>query len=74
MRLMKLLPIMLIAVSACGYDGKYRYPCQDPENWGKSECEPPECKVDGACTETLLGWDPNEISVDTISPEVTTAP
>jgi hypothetical protein len=64
-RLIKLLPIMLIAVSACGYDGKYRYPCQDPENWGKSECEPPECKVDGACTETLLGWDPKAVTETT---------
>jgi hypothetical protein len=69
MRLMKLLPIMLIAVSACGYDGKYRYPCQDPENWGKSECEPPECRVDGTCTETLLGWDPTETSVDMTTEE-----
>ena len=68
-RLIKLLPIMLIAISACGYDGKYRYPCQDPDNWGKSECEPPECRVDGACTETLLGWDPTETSVDMTTEE-----
>ena len=57
--------ILLIAGSSCGYDGSYRYSCQDPENWGKSECEPPACKVDGACTETLLGWDPTETSVET---------
>ena len=68
-RLIKLLPIMLIAISACGYDGKYRYPCQDPDNWGKSECEPPVCKVDGACTETLLGWDPTETSIDMTTEE-----
>lgn len=51
-------------LSSCGYEGKYRYACQDPDNWGKSECEPPACKVDGACTETLLGWDPTETSVE----------
>lgn len=71
---------MLIAVSACGYDGKYRYPCQDPENWGKTECEPPACKVDGACTEDLLGFNPTLESLvnpelqELIPTEETTAP
>lgn len=73
-RLIKLLPIMLIAVSACGYDGHYRYECQDPVNWEKEECNPPICEVDGACTETLLGWDPSETSVETIPVEETVAP
>ena len=69
---MKRLSFVLIfsfLLASCGYDGYYRYPCQDPENWGKTECEPPECKVDGACTETLLGWDPKEESVETIPVE-----
>jgi hypothetical protein len=73
-RLIKLLPIMLIAISACGYDGKYRYECQDPVNWEKEECNPPICEVDGACTKTLLGWDPSETTVETIPVEETTAP
>ena len=69
---MKRLSFVLVfgfLLASCGYDGYYRYPCQDPENWGKTECEPPECKVDGACTETLLGWDPKEESVETIPVE-----
>jgi hypothetical protein len=70
----RLILVSALLIASCGYDGKYRYKCQDPENWGKSECKPPICEVDGACTKTLLGWDPNETSVDTISPEVTTAP
>jgi hypothetical protein len=73
-RLIKLLPIILIAVSSCGYDGKYRYECQDPVNWEKEECNPPICEVDGACTKTLLGWDPSETTVETIPVEETTAP
>jgi hypothetical protein len=73
-RLIKLIPIMLIAISACGYDGGYRYECQDPENWGKPECEPPICEVDGACTKTLLGWDPTETTVEIIPTEETVAP
>ncbi len=70
----RLILVSALFIASCGYDGKYRYECQDPENWGKSECEPPTCEVDGACTKTLLGWDPTEISVDTVSPEGTTAP
>jgi hypothetical protein len=73
-RLIKLLPIILIAVSACGYDGKYRYSCQDPDNWGTKECEPPICEVDGNCTKTLLGWDPTETTVEIIPVEETVAP
>jgi hypothetical protein len=74
-RLIKLLPILLIAVSACGYDGGYRYSCQDPENWGTKECQPPICEVDGNCTKTLLGWDPTETTVETTIPtEETVAP
>ena len=60
--------------SSCGYDGSYRYSCQDPENWGTKECEPPICLVDGNCTETLLGWNPTETTVDTASQEENIAP
>ena len=65
---------LLLTISACGYNGKYRYSCQDPENWEKEECNPPICEVDGACTKTLLGWDPSETSVETIPVEETVAP
>ena len=50
----------ILFMSACGYDGGYRYSCQDPENWENPECNPPICVVDGNCTETLLGFDPFE--------------
>ena len=72
MKRFSLVLVSIFALASCGYDGKYRYPCQDPENWGKTECEPPTCKVDGACTETLLGWDPNEVTETTT--EETVAP
>lgn len=48
-----------IMLASCGYDGHYRYECQDPSNWDSEECNPPICKVDGACTKDLLGFDPN---------------
>ena len=66
MKRFSLVLIPILALASCGYDGKYRYPCQDPENWESTECQPPICKVDGACTETLLGWDPNAVTETTI--------
>jgi hypothetical protein len=74
MKRFSLVLVSLFVLSSCGYDGKYRYACQDPENWGKSECEPPICEVDGACTKTLLGWDPTETTVEMIPVEETIAP
>lgn len=47
-----------IGLSACGYDGHYRYPCQDPANFGTKECVPPLCEVSGQCTTDLIGFDP----------------
>jgi hypothetical protein len=72
MKRLSLVLVSLFALASCGYDGGYRYSCQDPENWGAPECEPPICKVDGTCTETLLGWDPNEVTETTV--EGTIAP
>jgi len=47
-----------IGLTACGYDGHYRYPCQDPANFGTEECVPPLCEVTGQCTTDLIGFDP----------------
>jgi len=49
-------------IIAGGYEGHYRYECQDPANWENKECNPPVCLVDGMCTETLLGFDPKEVT------------
>ena len=35
----------------------YRYPCQNPDNWGKAECEPPQCEASGTCTKDLIPKD-----------------
>jgi len=51
-----------LVFASCGYDGGYRYSCQDPENWDNKECQPPICEVDGNCTKYLLGFNPNEPS------------
>lgn len=37
-----------------GCEDRYRYPCQDPDNQPKPECNPPACVADGTCTDFLL--------------------
>ena len=54
----KLIPIaisgiLMLSLSGCGYDGHYRYPCQNPVNWENAECKPPICTANGACPEDL---------------------
>lgn len=64
-----------LILAGCGYDGSYRYPCQDPENWGSKDCVPPACLVDGACTEDLLGFDPySSTTVETMPNILEVAP
>ncbi len=47
--------ILVLGLGGCGYDGHYRYPCQDPANWEKAECNPPLCEATGTCTKDLIG-------------------
>lgn len=41
--------------SSCGYQGSYRYECQDPENWEAEECNPPMCQIENVCWKDLVG-------------------
>lgn len=51
--------ILTFGLSACGiFEDRYRYKCQDPQNWNSENCKPPLCT--GYCTVDLLGFDPNE--------------
>ena len=73
MKRLILVAILAIGLASCGYDGSYRYECQDPENWEDPNCYPPVCLVDGICTENLIGFDPREgIPTTTLEPEVQT--
>jgi hypothetical protein len=58
--------ILTITLSGCGYDGHFRYPCQDPTNWESLDCKPPVCEAFGTCTSDLLGFDPLATESDTI--------
>jgi hypothetical protein len=49
----KTLVIILLLLSGC--TERYRYPCQDPANWKKVECNNEVCKIESTCTDILLG-------------------
>lgn len=66
------LVFMAVFLSSCGYEGHYRYPCQDPANWENEECKPPVCTVNGACPEDLVDLDQLQNNADeTVVDEIT---
>lgn len=44
------LPVFL----ASGCQERYRYPCQDPANWGNAECKLPVCDITRTCPEHIF--------------------
>lgn len=53
--MLRIIGLLLFSVllTGCGYDGHYRYPCQDPAKWETAECKPPICTVSKTCPEDL---------------------
>jgi len=49
-----ILPIVGVFFLLGSCEGHYRYPCQDPANWGKEECNNEVCKAEGTCTSDVL--------------------
>lgn len=47
--------LFLTALLLVGCEDTYRYPCQDPENKDKAECNRPACEGDGMCYDKLNG-------------------
>ena len=46
--------LSILLVLLCGCEDSFRYPCQNPQNWKKTECEPPACEATGTCTKDLV--------------------
>ena len=44
--------IVLVMLSAC--EDRFRYPCQNPQNWENAECKPPICVATSTCPEQLI--------------------
>ncbi len=42
----------------------YRYPCQDPDNWGEKFCKKPYCSANGTCPEDLTHYEKKNMSID----------
>lgn len=51
---MKAILILSALLVLAGCAPQYRYPCQDPDNWGKEECNNEICKAEGECTSDVL--------------------
>ena len=64
--------LFVTALLLVGCEDTYRYPCQDPANANKEECNRPACEADGMCYDTLNGLPPKQVSP--VVEEVTAAP
>lgn len=47
------LILMPLLLAIFGGD-RFRYPCQDPDNWDKKECKKPYCEVTGTMSGIML--------------------
>ena len=47
-----LLLVALVLLAAC--EDRYRYPCQNPDNFYKPECQKPKCQFTQMCPEYLV--------------------
>jgi hypothetical protein len=48
-----LLLVLPLALTLCSGD-RFRYPCQDPDNWDKDFCKVPKCDVTRTCPEHIF--------------------
>ena len=52
-RWLLLLLLLPLTLAVCSGD-RFRYPCQDPENWDKDFCKMPKCDVTRTCPEHIF--------------------
>jgi predicted small lipoprotein YifL len=58
--------ILAGSLTSCGYDGHFRYPCQDPANWEKEDCKPPICTATQTCPVDLVKTDTQDGTTATL--------
>lgn len=51
--LLSILILLPIGLAVFGGD-RFRYPCQDPQNWEKDICKLPTCDVNRSCPEHIF--------------------
>jgi hypothetical protein len=52
-RYLILLLFFPLALGMCSNE-RFRYPCQDPDNWDKEICQKPLCDVTRSCPEHIF--------------------
>ena len=57
MKYLSLLVLFLLA--ACSE--KYRYPCQNPNNWEEKQCKRPYCSANGTCPDDLTPYEKDKV-------------
>jgi hypothetical protein len=56
LKLIKFLVLLLALPIGLAFFGgdRFRYPCQDPQNWDKAICQKPQCDVTRTCPEHVF--------------------
>jgi hypothetical protein len=56
LRLFRWLAVLIVLPIALAFFGgdRFRYPCQDPNNWDKDICKKPICDVTRTCPEHVF--------------------
>ena len=71
---MKNIIFLALTVFLVGCEERYRYPCQDPDNWEKKECKVPYCSANGTCPEDLTVYEKDKANQPTPQPQATQVP
>jgi hypothetical protein len=45
---------LLILLALAGCEQRYRYACQNPENWASAQCQKPVCEVNQECPDQVF--------------------
>jgi hypothetical protein len=48
------IALILVLLALAGCEDRYRYPCQNPDNFHKPECQKPKCLFTQQCPEYLV--------------------
>ena len=59
---MRYILLLLLPLTLFACEERYRYPCQDPENWGEKQCQKPFCSANGTCPEDLKHYEKTKVT------------
>jgi hypothetical protein len=51
--LITIITAIFLCIIFFGED-RYRYDCQDPEQWSQPQCNAPICQTSGTCTKDII--------------------